>query len=346
MRPNLFMENDHVVSQCVGIDVSKEKLVATMCMFSQAEQAVYSKATEFDNDKTGFNQLVKWSRKETVKELPLRYVMEATGVYHEHLANHLVRIGCIAVVMMPTKAREFAYWEGMISKNDAIDSRVLALVGCVKRNMRPWKPTNPLYRELRTMTRFSHDAKKLRTELKNHLEALEHSHEAEKSVIKHYESLVASLDKRIEKNLENMKKKVASDEELNKKVENIITAPSIGFLSAVTVIAETNGFALIQNRKQLTSYAGLDVRDNQSGTVNGVSRISKRGNSRIRAILYMPAVQCRLHNKHLKRAYDRIVAKHPDKKMIAVTAMERRLLLLIYALWKGDRPYNEDYDKE
>ena len=205
MRPNLFMENDHVVSQCVGIDVSKEKLVATMCMFSQAEQAVYSKATEFDNDKTGFNQLVKWSRKEAVKELPLRYVMEATGVYHEHLANHLVRIGCIAVVMMPTKAREFAYWEGMISKNDAIDSRVLALVGCVKRNMRPWKPTNPLYRELRTMTRFSHDAKKLRTELKNHLEALEHSHEAEKSVIKHYESLVASLDKRIEKNLENMK---------------------------------------------------------------------------------------------------------------------------------------------
>ena len=77
-----------------------------------------------------------------------------------------------------------------------------------------------------------------------------------------------------------------------------------------------------------------------------MSRISKRGNSRIRAILYMPAVQCRLHNKHLKRAYDRIVAKHPDKKMIAVTAMERRLLLLIYALWKGDRPYNEDYDKE
>lgn len=37
MRPNLFMEIDCVVSQCVGIDVSKEKLVATMCMFCQAE---------------------------------------------------------------------------------------------------------------------------------------------------------------------------------------------------------------------------------------------------------------------------------------------------------------------
>lgn len=346
MRPNLFMEIDQVVSQCVGIDVSKEKFVATLCMFSQAEQACFSGAREFENTKTGFNQLVKWSRREAMKELPLRYVMEATGVYHEHLANHLVKIGSTVVVMMPKKAREFAYWEGMISKNDTIDSRVLALVGCVKRSMRPWKPVSPFYRELRTMTRFSQDAKKLRTELKNHLEALKHSHEAEKSVIRYYELLVTALDKRIEKNLENMKKKVASDETLKKKVENIITAPSLGFLSVVTVIAETNGFALVQNRKQLTSYAGFDVRDNQSGTVEGKSRISKRGNSRIRAILYMPAVQCRLHNRHLKEAYDRIVAKHPDKKMIAVTAMQRRLLLLIYALWKSEQPYSEDYSKE
>ena len=43
---------------------------------------------------------------------------------------------------------------------------------------------------------------------------------------------------------------------------------------------------------------------------------------------------------------DRIVQKHPDKKMIAVTAMERRLLLLIYALWKSDKPYDKDYNKK
>ena len=151
---------------------------------------------------------------------------------------------------------------------------------------------------------------------------------------------------RLKMNLKNMKEKVASDEALNKKVENIITAPSLGFTSVITVIAETNGFALIQNRKQLTSYAGFDVKDNQSGNVEGTSRISKKGNSRIRAILYMPAVQAQLRSKHLKEAYDRIVQKHPDKKMIAVTAIERRLLLLIYALWKSDKPYDEDHNKK
>ena len=36
----------------------------------------------------------------------------------EELANHLVKIGCTVIIMMPNKAREFAIWEGMISKND------------------------------------------------------------------------------------------------------------------------------------------------------------------------------------------------------------------------------------
>ena len=60
----------------------------------------------------------------------------------------------------------------------------------------------------------------------------------------------------------------------------------------------------------------------------------------------MPALQAQLRSRHLKAAHDRIVQKHPDKKMIAVTAMERRLLLLIYALWKSDKPYDKDYNKK
>ena len=112
MRPKWFMENDYLVSQCVGIDVSKETLVVTMCMFSLAEEARYSDVKTFKNNKTGFNQLVKWSRKEAYSDKPLRYVMEATGVYHEELASHLVKIGCTVIIMMPNKAREFCHLGG------------------------------------------------------------------------------------------------------------------------------------------------------------------------------------------------------------------------------------------
>jgi transposase len=56
-------------------------------------------------------------------------------------------------------------------------------------------------------------------------------------------------------------------------------------MSAVTVIAETNGFTLFENSKQLVSYAGYDVVENQSGKRVGKTSISKKGNYRIRRII-------------------------------------------------------------
>ncbi|MDR8394683.1 IS110 family transposase, partial [Aliifodinibius sp. S!AR15-10] len=82
--------------------------------------------------------------------------------------------------------------------------------------------------------------------------------------------------------------------------------------SVLQVVAETNGFALIRNRNQLASYAGLDVVLDQSGQRQGTSKISKQGNAHIRRALYMPAVSASQHNRALRVFYQRLVAKHPD----------------------------------
>ena len=55
-------------------------------------------------------------------------------------------------------------------------------------------------------------------------------------------------------------------------------------------MAETNGFVLVENERQLTSYAGLDVVQRQSGLSALATRISRRGNVRLRTVLYLPAV--------------------------------------------------------
>lgn len=53
--------------------------------------------------------------------------------------------------------------------------------------------------------------------------------------------------------------------------------PGVGILTAAIVLGETNGFELIRNKRQLTSYAGLDVKEKLSGTsVKGKPRISKK----------------------------------------------------------------------
>ncbi|SEM47695.1 transposase, partial [Olivibacter domesticus] len=68
------------------------------------------------------------------------------------------------------------------------------------------------------------------------------------------------------------------------------------------------------------------------------SKISKKGNSFIRKALYMPALAASRYNKDLKVFYERIIDRKPAKK-IGITAVARKLLILIYILWKNDQEY-------
>lgn len=71
---------------------------------------------------------------------------------------------------------------------------------------------------------------------------------------------------------------------------------------------EGKGLEVVQNIRQLTSYAGLDVVKRESGTsVMGKTRISKKGNGRIRSSLYFSPMISSFRNGNLSRKYQRII---------------------------------------
>lgn len=126
---------------------------------------------------------------------------------------------------------------------------------------------------------------------------------------------------------------VKQDEKLYLKIKKLETIKGVSFMTIVIILAETQGFELINSRKLLASYAGFDVVERQSGSsINSKSHISKKGNSRIRVALHFPAMTAARFNVPLKEDYNRIIVKHPDHKMIGITAIQRKLLLLIYTL--------------
>jgi hypothetical protein len=47
------------------------------------------------------------------------------------------------------------------------------------------------------------------------------------------------------------------------------------------------------------------------------------------------------HNKPLREDYNRITSRNPRHKKIGLTALQRKLLLLIYTLWKTGEIYEE-----
>ena len=226
-----------------------------------------------------------------------------------------------------------------------MDARCLALMGCASRKLKPWLPPAIIYRELRQMTRFHADLCVIRRSVANRMEALNHMEGVSKTVRKHCEKLIEEIDTLTEKNNKDIMRKVAEDKELLARVKRIATARGLGVTTTVCVIAETEGFHLIENRKQLTSYAGLDVKARQSGREDPKHRISKEGNAHIRAALYMPALVAVRHNRQIREAYGRICQKHPSEKKIGVTAAMRRLLLLIYTLWKNGEEFDETRDE-
>jgi transposase len=226
-----------------------------------------------------------------------------------------------------------------------MDAYTLGMMGCLDKRLKTWTPPSPIFKELRQMTRFVADINKVKTELNNHLESLAHSETAEKSIVKHYNKLIDKIDKQLASNEKAIREKVKQEPGLAERIDRIVTIKGIGYMTVVTILAETSGFALITNRKQLTRYAGLDVPAHQSGPVDPKRHISKQGNVHIRTALYFPAIVSTQYNPQMKDFYARLCKKNPQSRMVGVTAIMRKLLLLIYSLWKSGEKYDQEREK-
>ena len=100
------------------------------------------------------------------------------------------------------------------------------------------------------MTRFAVDITKIRTQIVNHIEALNHGQTPQKSVVGFYERFIADIDRRLKENEKNIIAKVNTDKELSETVSRLETIKGVRFLTIVSILAETDGFSMITNRKQ------------------------------------------------------------------------------------------------
>jgi transposase len=161
-----------------------------------------------------------------------------------------------------------------------------------------------------------------------------------KPINQHLKKLISLIESQIKDTKVQIEVIIKNDPEILKRFNNIISIKGVGMLTLAVIISETNGFELFQNQRQLTSYAGYDIVENSSGKRIGKTRISKKGNSHIRRAMYMPALSVvRYKNPVFVSLYNRILQR-TNKKMKAYVAVQRKLLCLVYTLWKKDEVYN------
>jgi len=333
-----------VIKQNVGIDVSKETLAVCIVMMYENLSVKVKGSKTFANNKSGFKQMLTWVLSKRTPEICLSFTMEPTGVYYENLAYFLYAQNEIIHVVLPIRAKRYAESLPGDSKTDKLDAKALGRMG-VERKLDVWQIETPIYKDIKQLTRERDALIKERTNVKNRLHALLNSANPYKKSLRRLKGLIKYLDKQIKAIEGDIQELVISDEWLSKKVEQITSIPGVGLLTAVIVIAETNGFALIKSIKQLVSYAGLDVKIRESGAWKGKSKISKKGNVHIRKALYFPAYTNMKHSNNYLGLYSRIFAKK-QKSLIAATATQKKLLGLIYTLWKNETVYIENNQQQ
>ena len=333
-----------VIRQNVGIDVSKETLAVCFVILHEDLSVKVKGSKTFTNNQDGFKQLLAWALSKRAQEIHLSFTMEPTGVYYENLAYFLHAKKEIIHVVLPIRAKRYAESLPGDSKTDKLDAKFLGRMG-VERKLDVWQIDTPIYKDLKHLTREREALIKERTNIKNRLHALISSASPFRKSIRRLKGLINYLDKQIKAIEGDIQDLVSNDELLSKKVEHVISIPGVGLLTAVIVIAETNGFALIKSIKQLVSYAGLDVKIRESGAWKGKAKISKKGNVHIRRALYFPAYTNMRHSNNYLGLYSRIFIKK-QKSLIAATATQKKLLGLIYTLWKNETVYIEDYQQK
>lgn len=316
--------------------------------FSQLEgqQRVSIKGThKFGNNLRGWKALQSWvGRFRKQAEVPFVIVVEATGVYYEGFAYYFKEQGFDLHVVLPNKSKHYAKSLNIKTKNDEVDARLLCQMG-LERHLPVWKGMTPVMQKIKQLCRQRQTLQQARTAVSNQLHAHTYAHSPLKSIVKQMHQHIEFLDKHIQQTEAEAQAICASDSQLQQRVENICKIKGVGIMTALVVIAETNGFDLIENKAQLVSYAGYDVVENQSGTsLKGKTRISKKGNSHIRRALYFPALSAAKHEPKLQELYERIHEKNPKVKMIGAVAVQRKLLVLIYTLYKKNEAYDPNFE--
>jgi len=302
----------------VGIDVSKDRL----------DIAVRPGGEAFTVERNGAAVEQLADRLPTLA--PHVVALEATGGFETIAAATLAAAGLPVVIVNPAQVRAFAKAIGQRAKTDPIDAAVIAHFA---------EATKPQVRPLPDeATRLLADLVARRRQI---VEMIGAERQREKRITaahlrKSIERLVRALEKELAGLNTDIDDTVRGSPVWHAKQDLLKSVPGVGRVIASTLIAELPELGRC-DRREIAALAGLAPFTRQSGQWRGKSFIGG-GREVVRTALFMGAMVAMRSNPVLKAFYDRLVAAGKPK-MIAIIAVARKLLTILNAIVRDNRPW-------
>jgi transposase len=123
----------------------------------------------------------------------------------------------------------------------------------------------------------------------------------------------------------------------------ILSMHGLGVVTVAGLIGEVGDFAKFRTQSEIMKLAGLDLYEISSGKRKGQKRISKRGRSLLRKILYNAAISTIRKNGIMCDYYARLIGRGMVRTS-ALIVIAKKLLRIIHAMMRDDRDYIHNYE--
>ncbi len=309
---------------CIGIDVSKEKL--DICYTNNSKG-------RFLNTKAGFKKLIK----SLPSNKDILVVLEPTGGYERKIIYALQTAGYNVAYAHTFKMRNYAKAMGIYAKNDPLDSYVIKSFG---QDMYPKDKLQILYKKTTEfkklenwLTRSKQLVKTIASEKQRHEKSI--NNDISKSHIR----IIKILEKELKKTDEKIQK-LSEQAELLEKSETYKKVKGFGNACANALLIYLPELGQVSN-KRIAAITGTAPFCRESGKFKGKSKISG-GRAKLRSILYMGVLSATMHNKIISKFYNRLIKKGKPHNLAMIACM-RKMLCILNAMVRNNTQWDNNY---
>jgi transposase len=316
----VFLPLTHaIIMEYIGIDISKDT-------FHVAWNEV-AEVSVFTNKNEGITSFENSLHQRNFQKDCTTIGLESTGVYHLLLCVLLADHGWNVTVINPYITSKAIKAPLRQVKTDAKDAKTIRTVLIAGHGYR-FTDTAEILR-LKALLREYAALTKLKIRCKHVICVQEKYQETTEQQL---ESVFPQLCISLENTLKEMKKRLKETQSDTQILLQSI--PGIGPVCSAALVAHIGDIDRFSAPQKLVAYLGLDCRVHQSGTsIKGKGFLTKRGNRTLRSLLFNAAFIARRYNPDLKAFFDKKIAEGKHYH-VAMCAVERKLVHLIYAVWK------------
>lgn len=252
-----------------------------------------------------------------------RLAMEASGEYHELLAELAHARGLEVFVLNPKDVRHYAKSMGLRAKTDRVDAAVIArLVANEHGRLHPFSPPSGEQREIVQLIRRRAKASSMRRAAQASFQGIASLDQPVQALLECVDRLIQSIDARLAV-LEH------ACPQRQQALERLRTIDGVGPVVSAALHSTLERITF-RGADAFVAYHGLDTRVDDSGTRTGRRRLSKRGPAEMRRLLYNAAMAA-VRTKAWKPVYEHYL-EQGWPRTAALMIIARRILRTAWSI--------------